>query len=111
MTRLCIRVSNGLVWVRGTGRKKDGIKLSRRLVSLTAWPGSVQLFAGTRDHSVVAWEPPKQQLEETVSLAGHTGWVRSLATSGQWLFSASCSMVRMRAPCCRGHWLHTFCVV
>ena len=53
-----------------------------------------QLFAGTRDHSVVAWEPPKQQLEETVSLGGHTGWVRSLATSGQWLFSASCSMVR-----------------
>ena len=54
----------------------------------------LQIFAGTRDHSVVAWEPPKQQLEETVSLGGHTGWVRSLATSGQWLFSASCSMVR-----------------
>ncbi len=52
------------------------------------------MFAGTRDHSVVAWEPPKQQLEETVSLGGHTGWVRSLATSGQWLFSASCSTVR-----------------
>ena len=57
--------------------------------------GGLQLFAGTRDHSVVAWEPPKQQLEETVSLGGHTGWVRSLATSGQWLFSASCSMVRI----------------
>ena len=53
-----------------------------------------QLFAGTRDHSVVAWEPPKHQLEETVSLTGHTGWVRSLATCGRWLFSASCSTVR-----------------
>ena len=43
---------------------------------------------------MVAWEPPKEALESTVSLAGHTGWVRALATCGRWLFSGSCSTVR-----------------
>lgn len=41
----------------------------------------------------MAWEPPKEALEETVLLNGHTGWVRALATCGQWLFSASCSTI------------------
>ena len=55
---------------------------------------SPQVFAGNRDRTVVAWEPPKDALEETVALTGHTGWVRALATCGQWLFSGSCSTLR-----------------
>lgn len=42
----------------------------------------------------MAWEPPKEAVEETVALNGHTGWVRALATCGQWLFSGSCSTLR-----------------
>lgn len=56
--------------------------------------GRQQVFAGNRDRTVVAWEPPKDALEETVALTGHTGWVRALATCGQWLFSGSCSTLR-----------------
>ena len=52
-----------------------------------------QVFAGNRERTVMAWEPPKEALEETVLLNGHTGWVRALATCGQWLFSASCSTI------------------
>ena len=57
-----------------------------------AWAS--QVFAGNRERTVMAWEPPKEALEETVLLKGHTGWVRALATCGQWLFSASCSSIR-----------------
>lgn len=56
--------------------------------------GRQQVFAGNRERTVMAWEPPKEALEETVSLNGHTGWVRALATCGQWLFSGSCSTMR-----------------
>ena len=45
-----------------------------------------QVFCGNLAKSVVAWEPPDPDLIPKVHLNSHTGWVRGLATSRQWLF-------------------------
>lgn len=45
-----------------------------------------QVFCGNLAKSVVAWEPPDRDLIPKVHLNSHTGWVRALATSRQWLF-------------------------
>ena len=45
-----------------------------------------QVFCGNLAKSVVAWEPPDTGLIPKVHLNSHTGWVRALATSRQWLF-------------------------
>ena len=51
-----------------------------------------QVFCGNLAKSVVAWEPPDRDLIPKVHLNSHTGWVRALATSRQWLFrSVPCS--------------------
>lgn len=45
-----------------------------------------QVFCGNLAKSIVAWEPPDTDLIPKVHLNSHTGWVRALATSRQWLF-------------------------
>ena len=86
-----------LLW-KALIRSKDLSDILRMEISLIvpAYPACAlpQVFAGNRERTVVAWEPPKEALEETVALSGHTGWVRALATCGQWLFSGSCSTMR-----------------
>ena len=48
-----------------------------------------QVFCGNLAKSVVAWEPPDANLIPKVHLNSHTGWVRGLATSRQWLFRSA----------------------
>ncbi|KAL3152801.1 WD repeat-containing protein 90 [Trebouxia sp. C0009 RCD-2024] len=52
-----------------------------------------QVFCGNLAKSIVAWEPPDRELIPKVHLNSHTGWVRALATSRQWLFSCSCNVL------------------
>ena len=46
----------------------------------------LQVFCGNHGKSVLSWEPPDKEMISKVVLNSHTGWVRSLATSGKWLF-------------------------
>jgi len=48
------------------------------------------VFIGSASRSVAAWEPPDGAPLAGVSLSGHAGWVRALASGGRWLFSAGC---------------------
>eukprot|EP01024_Parvocaulis_polyphysoides_P040815 TRINITY_DN37255_c0_g2_i1.p1 TRINITY_DN37255_c0_g2~~TRINITY_DN37255_c0_g2_i1.p1 ORF type:complete len:367 (-),score=29.34 TRINITY_DN37255_c0_g2_i1:216-1316(-) len=52
------------------------------------------LFCGTAAKQVVAWEPHSQQFVNKVVLGDHTGWVRSLASNGRWLYSCGCNFIR-----------------
>lgn len=52
------------------------------------------VFCGNAAKSVVAWAPPKPQLDEKINLNGHTGWVRSVATFERWLFSCGCNHLK-----------------
>eukprot|EP01025_Chloroclados_australasicus_P012271 TRINITY_DN1563_c0_g1_i1.p1 TRINITY_DN1563_c0_g1~~TRINITY_DN1563_c0_g1_i1.p1 ORF type:complete len:369 (-),score=40.24 TRINITY_DN1563_c0_g1_i1:435-1541(-) len=52
------------------------------------------LLCGTAAKQVVAWEPPAQNFINKVVMGEHTGWVRSLASSGRWLYSCGCNYVR-----------------
>jgi len=55
---------------------------------------SDQLFLGMHGRQVVAWLPPKTEIESGLVLDGHCGWVRALACSGgRWLFSAACNQL------------------
>lgn len=53
-----------------------------------------QVFCGSMGREVLAWEPGDAAVQETVVLDGHCGWVRALAKHKNWLFSASCSVLR-----------------
>lgn len=52
------------------------------------------VYCGTAAKEVVAWTVGASQIQDKVRLGGHTGWVRSLATSGRWLFSCGCNYLR-----------------
>eukprot|EP00891_Asterochloris_glomerata_P007760 jgi/Astpho2/7760/Aster-07599 len=53
-----------------------------------------QVFCGNHGKSVLSWEPPDKEMISKVVLNSHTGWVRSLATSGKWLFSCGCNYIK-----------------
>lgn len=54
-----------------------------------------QVFCGNHAKQVLAWVPPKQELEANVVLDEHCGWVRSVAIAqGRWLFSCACNTLR-----------------
>lgn len=58
-------------------------------------PGALPaVYCGTSAKEVVAWTVGASQIQDKVRLNGHTGWVRSLATSGRWLFSCGCNYLR-----------------
>jgi pleiotropic regulator 1 len=55
-----------------------------------------QVYLGNHAKQVLAWAPPRAELEAGVVLDGHCGWVRALASSGgRWLFSAACNTVHV----------------
>lgn len=54
--------------------------------------GSV--WCGLATKEIASWMPGSSALSEKVRMNGHTGWVRSLATSGRYLFSCGCNHLR-----------------
>jgi WD40 repeat protein len=57
-------------------------------------PPRPSVWAGLAAKDIVSWDPAAGALNSKVRMNGHTGWVRSLATSGKWLFSCGCNHLR-----------------
>lgn len=56
-------------------------------------PGDT-VFCGLAAKEIAAWEVGKGALDDKVRMNGHTGWVRSLAATGKYLFSCGCNHLR-----------------
>jgi hypothetical protein len=52
------------------------------------------VFCGLAAKEIAAWEVGKGGLDDKVRMNGHTGWVRSLAATGKYLFSCGCNHLR-----------------
>lgn len=52
------------------------------------------VYCGLAAKEIGAWEIGKAALDDKVRMNGHTGWVRSLASSGKYLFSCGCNYLR-----------------
>lgn len=56
--------------------------------------GGAPVWCGLATKDIASWQPGSSGLSEKVRMNGHTGWVRSLATSGRYLFSCGCNHLR-----------------
>jgi len=54
------------------------------------------VYCGLATKDIAGWEIGRPELDQKVRMNGHTGWVRSLATStsGKYLFSCGCNYLR-----------------
>ncbi|GBG00335.1 hypothetical protein Rsub_13105 [Raphidocelis subcapitata] len=52
------------------------------------------VWCGLAAKEIASWRPGSPALSDKVRVNGHTGWVRSLATSGRYLFSCGCNHLR-----------------
>ncbi|GLC40246.1 hypothetical protein PLESTB_001309500 [Pleodorina starrii] len=53
------------------------------------------IYLGTSSQEVLTWMLGSKDVTDKVVLDGHTGWVRSLAVTGKWLFSCGCNYLRL----------------
>ncbi|GLI65908.1 hypothetical protein VaNZ11_009555 [Volvox africanus] len=66
----------------------DGTILRKR-------PKPPGIYLGTASKEVLTWMLGSKDVGDKVVLDGHTGWVRSLAVTGKWLFSCGCNHLRL----------------
>ncbi|EFJ41205.1 hypothetical protein VOLCADRAFT_98872 [Volvox carteri f. nagariensis] len=66
----------------------DGTILRKR-------PKPPGIYLGTASKEVLTWMLGSKDVTDKVVLDGHTGWVRSLAITGKWLFSCGCNYLRL----------------
>lgn len=52
------------------------------------------VYCGTAAKEILLWHLHSDTVSEKARLNSHTGWVRSLAISGKWLFSCGCNHLR-----------------
>jgi WD40 repeat protein len=52
------------------------------------------VWCGLATKEIASWQPGSAALSEKIRMNGHTGWVRSLATSGRYLLSCGCNHLR-----------------
>ncbi|WIA08698.1 hypothetical protein OEZ85_008123 [Tetradesmus obliquus] len=52
------------------------------------------VYCGLAAKEIAAWQPDALQFSEQVRMNGHTGWVRSMSSSGKYLFSCGCNYLR-----------------
>eukprot|EP00198_Chlamydomonas_reinhardtii_P010251 XP_001699588.1 predicted protein [Chlamydomonas reinhardtii] len=53
------------------------------------------IYLGTAAKEVLTWMLGSKDVTDKIVLSGHTGWVRSLAVTGKWLFSCGCNFLRL----------------
>ncbi|GFR47781.1 hypothetical protein Agub_g9550, partial [Astrephomene gubernaculifera] len=53
------------------------------------------IYLGTAAKEVITWMLGSKDVTDKVVLGDHTGWVRSLALTGKWLFSCGCNELRL----------------
>ncbi|GIL63909.1 hypothetical protein Vafri_17918 [Volvox africanus] len=66
----------------------DGTILRKR-------PKPPGIYLGTASKEILTWMLGSKDVGDKVVLDGHTGWVRSLAVTGKWLFSCGCNHLRL----------------
>lgn len=52
------------------------------------------VYCGTASKEILFWDIADHSMSQKDKLNGHTGWVRSLATHGKYLFSCGCNYLR-----------------